>query len=262
MQSDDLDAVYDSDFYSAQGSGSARAATVVVPCILDVFPVTSVVDFGCGVGAWLKEFSEAGVSQVLGLEGGSVPESQLQIPAGSFRKADFTDNISVGDFDLAISLEVAEHLPIRFADHFFGLLTDAAPLVLFSAAIPGKGGANHLNEQWQTYWCERFARHDYEVFDIIRPRIWKDARIPVWYRQNTLLFCRRDYLSQVVSAEVSKKILDVVHPELWTTRLKKSDNHIPRPKSITQALRTIVLCFRVIGRRIVSRLSSGWIQKG
>lgn len=39
-------------------------------------------------------------------------------------------------FDLAISLEVAEHLPETSADVFVESLTAAAPIIVFSAAIP------------------------------------------------------------------------------------------------------------------------------
>ena len=51
-------------------------------------------------------------------------------------------------FDLALSLEVAEHLPPECGSEFVQTLTDLSSVILFSAAIPFQGGTDHLNEQW------------------------------------------------------------------------------------------------------------------
>ena len=48
--------------------------------------------------------------------------------------------------DLAISLEVAEHLPSSSAAAFITTLVKAAPCICFSAALPHQGGVRHLNE--------------------------------------------------------------------------------------------------------------------
>lgn len=105
--------------------------------------------------------------------------------------------ISERRYDLAISLEVAEHLPPHRAKNFVGLLTDLSDFILFPAAIPFQGGKNHVNEQWQDYWTELFESHAYILFDFIRGKIWKDDRIPPWYRQNILFFAQKDKASQI-----------------------------------------------------------------
>jgi 2-polyprenyl-3-methyl-5-hydroxy-6-metoxy-1,4-benzoquinol methylase len=56
------------------------------------------------------------------------------------------------EFDLVVSLEVAEHLPASAADQFVNTLVKHGKKILFSAAIPGQGGQDHLNEQWPDYW--------------------------------------------------------------------------------------------------------------
>ena len=55
------------------------------------------------------------------------------------------------NYDLAISLEVAEHLSSESANMFIACLTNMSDIVLFSAAIPGQGGENRINEQWPKY---------------------------------------------------------------------------------------------------------------
>jgi hypothetical protein len=118
-------------------------------------------------------------------------------------------------FDLAISLEVAEHLPESRAESFVEDLTRLAPMVLFSAAIPGQGGRDHVNEQWQTYWAAMFSQHDYTLCDFLRPKIWNNRRIAYWYRQNILLFCNRRSLETFPELEHSPHSLrlSLVHPE-------------------------------------------------
>jgi hypothetical protein len=86
----------------------------------------------------------------------------LQIPKERFIPADLRNlppAAEFGQFDLAICLEIAEHLPESCADALIKFLSELAPAVLFGAAIPGQGGVNHINEQWQSYWVAKFSRH-------------------------------------------------------------------------------------------------------
>ena len=55
-------------------------------------------------------------------------------------------------FDLALCLDVTEHLPRECADPLVTLLTSLAPVVAFSAAIPVQDSYNHVNCQWPAYW--------------------------------------------------------------------------------------------------------------
>jgi len=75
-------------------------------------------------------------------------------------------------------------------------LVDAAPVVLFSAAVPGQGGTHHINEQMPMYWRALFRRHGYVLLDAIRPAILADTRIEWWYRQNTVLYVSEDLLRE------------------------------------------------------------------
>jgi SAM-dependent methyltransferase len=179
-------------------------------------PVASVCDVGCGDGTWLRVFREQGVTDVLGIDGEYVAKDRLQIPAANFRAMDLRHRISLQrPFDLAISLEVAEHLPESRAASFVEDLTRLAPVILFSAAIPGQGGRNHVNEQWQTYWTATFTQCGYVVCDFLRPKIWRNRRIAYWYRQNALLFCSESSLEIIPELALSPHSLRVslVHPE-------------------------------------------------
>ena len=90
-------------------------------------------------------------------------------------------------FNLAICLEVGEHLPPERAPGFVADLTSLAPVVLFSAAVPGQGGTHHVNEQWSEYWVALFEAEGWVCRDAVRPWIRSNEDVAWWYRQNLYL---------------------------------------------------------------------------
>lgn len=209
---------YNDAFYENQANESLRSARVVLPILFEWLRPNSVIDVGCGAGTWLHCCQELGVAHVLGIDGGYVPAARLLIPRESFLATDIARPLPVTRrFDLAISLEAAEHLPLEAAGGFVAELTRLSDLLLFSAAIPYQGGTGHVNEQWPEYWARAFVQQGYELRDLLRPLIWTNAEVCFWYRQNLLLFVRRGSPTAAAlphSLEVPAP-LSVVHPELY-----------------------------------------------
>lgn len=136
-----------------------------------------------------------GVHQVLGIDGDYVNRDKLRIAEHEFQSQDLSGPLSINKrFDLVISLEVAEHISEENSDNFVKSLTNLGEVVLFSAAIPGQGGTDHINEQWPSYWAEKFLAHGYLPVDCIRKRVWDDEKIMYWYAQNILIFTHKEYL--------------------------------------------------------------------
>src|SRR5438874_3918804 len=107
---------YKRSYYSAMGADVPRSADQIVPLVLEFVSPTSVVDIGCGTGAWLAEFQRHGVQDIMGLDGPWVDSELLQIPAGQFRVVDLSRPVAEGRrFDLVVCLEVAEHLRAEHA---------------------------------------------------------------------------------------------------------------------------------------------------
>lgn len=198
---------YDSAFFTRQAKDSLKSARIIVPLVLEIISPKTVVDVGCGVGAWLRAFSEAGVEDIVGYDGEYINASQLLIPADKYCKVDLCRPLPITRvYDLAVCLEVVEHLsPGRSVD-YVRTLTSLAPIVLFSAAIPQQGGTNHINEQWPWHWKELFALQGYTRIDAIRPQIWRRKDIEWYYRQNIVLYIRNDVLETHESLMNIKKM--------------------------------------------------------
>jgi SAM-dependent methyltransferase len=202
--------LYNSSFFDEVSQGTRESAQVVVPMVYELVRPASVLDVGCATGTWLSEWSNAGVPDVLGIDGDYVDRTALEIPPANFTPVDLQRPFSLGRrFDLVQTLEVAEHLDEERAEGFVESLVRHGDVILFSAAIPGQGGTHHVNEQWPSYWAKKFEKAGYTAYDVIRPRIWEDQQVQFWYRQNMLLFARgRDF-------DGAATRLDLVHPAMW-----------------------------------------------
>ena len=198
----------------------------MISVVREYVKFSSVLDIGCGVGQMLRAYHDSGVNIIRGVDGSWVNPELLLIPKECFTHYDLShpnlkDAIHEQHFDLTISSEVAEHIDPKDADSFMDNLTSFSEVVLFSAAIPGQGGTHHVNEQWPSYWIEKFAARGYVPIDCIRPNIWDDENMRIDYRQNLLLFVKQDSLSKypALTSEVSKKVLSLVHPEFLKMKL-------------------------------------------
>lgn len=179
--------MYGDDFYAVIRDGIKSSASVLVPLLLEVLgDPHRIADIGCGEGWWAHEFAEYGC-RVVGVDGGYVQFVEA-FEDLRFVSHDLREPLpTLGDQDMVVSLEVAEHLPEDRADGFIRELCSLAPRVVFSAAIPGQGGTGHLNEQWPAYWAKKFEANRFAVSGALRWDIWDDPRVENWYRQNLLI---------------------------------------------------------------------------
>jgi len=213
---------YDDGFYADQVDGSARAAGVVLPLVMGHLAVERVIDVGCGQGAWLAAAESLGARDLTGLDGPWVDRAKLRSARIVFHPTDLAQPLpDHGRHDLAISVEVAEHLPAARADGFVADLCRAADVVLFSAAVPHQGGTEHVNEERASRWIARFAAQGHDCFDLVRGAVWDDARVAWWYRQNLFVFVsRRSPLhARFAGAPLPPAPRDLVHPEAFEAKV-------------------------------------------
>lgn len=190
----------------------------IVPLVYNVCRPRSVVHYGCGDGAFLAAFKSAGVEKILGID--HHPDCP-RLSAGEYVCASLSKDVRSGStFDLAVSLEVGEHIPSAASDTFVENLVRLSPVILFSAAVPNQGGKNHINEQWPSYWAEKFARVGYSMHDVIRPVLWSNRNVSVWFRQNMFLVTHADQKDVVGAFKtlIRSPVIDMVHPDLYAEK--------------------------------------------
>jgi hypothetical protein len=207
---------------------------------------SNMVDYGGGAGSWCVAAKHLGIDNVLLID--RCPPNQVikSLTCSEQHECNLEHYIpAVGHFDLAISIEVAEHLTAPNGELLIEALCNSSSLVLFAAAIPGQGGIGHINEQPHEYWHERFSALGYECFDILRPRLISNAEIPWWLKQNLFLYQK---VAQEKGCENLSRHLAVANgiELIHTVHLRRLQNPI-------LDLRTILKAFPSAFRRSIMR---------
>ena len=247
---------YSTQFYANQSTDSYRAGQVILPRIFELLHPGSVVDVGCGVGTWLAAAGELGAERLVGYEGDWVEDRMLRDPRIELRRQDLEQPIVADErFDLAMSLEVAEHLSPGRAESLVSEMCGFSDRVLFSAAVPGQGGVHHVNEQWQDYWIELFRRRGYRHLDVVRPAFWDDRSLPIHYRQNAFL-----YLTEEAYGDLLQRMPELEEPRPWPVNLVHPEMHLNNlathsaPPTLPAVLRTVAYLPLAVVRSVRARL--------
>jgi SAM-dependent methyltransferase len=184
---------YLNEYHDAGKARGIKSAEAVTRLVHDVVKPGSVVDVGCGHGYWLRAFMNLRARSVTGIDGDYIDRAKLEIPVDRFVEMDLNRPRPLANsFDLAMSIEVAEHLRPSSSDGFVDFLCSLSTCILFSAGIPGQPGRYHINARWPYFWSEKFGSRGYVALDFIRPRIWHDEDLMLCHRQNILLYVHRD----------------------------------------------------------------------
>ena len=191
------DEIYDADYYDDVVDRYMRnSAPHIADSIIRDFAPATVVDVGCGSGLLLQAL------QVRGARCQGFEYSQAGIDVCRSRGVDVTPFDIENDpppgirADLAISTEVAEHLPASCADRLVDFLTAIADQLAFTAAEPtgGPPGTDHVNEQPRAYWIEKFEKRGFDLDQNTASRWqreWEESGVTACYSNTIMVFRRR-----------------------------------------------------------------------
>jgi hypothetical protein len=220
---------YQDNFFEYHLQGAISSAENVIPVVKEYIDPASVIDIGCGIGAWLSVWKKSGVKEIMGVDGEYVDTSKLLIEQDEFKPFNLERAFTLDKkYELVTSLEVAEHIPAKYARVFVESLCSLGNVILFSAAIPAQEGTMHVNEQYPDYWVNIFAENGFIPVDCLRKKIWNNKNIQWWYRQNMLLFVNKDMLANYptlneLAIHSDEKVLSLIHPEMVQGKVKKID---------------------------------------
>ena len=206
-------------FFFEEDVYNEKAAQEVLPYLFDLFAPKSVIDFGCGLGTWLKVADQLGANSILGIDRNYVSREQMHIPSGCFLGHDLCQPLDLKKkFDLALCLEVAEHLPAECASQLVETLVRHSDTILFSAALPHQGGQGHLNEREFEYCIELFQNHGFNFYDGLRQQFWNNPGVEWWYKQNMFLVYKKD-MTEGFDLKPFKNTY--IHPEFLMDKIQE-----------------------------------------
>lgn len=172
----------------------------IADIITSYFKPKKLIDWGCGCGFILEKLKMNGIQEVCGIEGSS--EVQEFIPESLKGDINIVDALLVDwaeDYDMAISIEVAEHVDEKDSGRFVNNICNSAnDWVWFSAAQIGQTGTGHVNLKSVCEWISIFKEInlfeiDWEITYKIKQELLKNQQIAMgfpWLRDNCLIFRR------------------------------------------------------------------------
>jgi len=189
--------LYADDFWQLQQRGDWDGFAAL---LLRVCRPASIVDVGCGDGKLLAAVRRQASLPLLGIDSSRAALARAASSGVAVEQHDLSSagaadlealRARVAAFDVAVSLETAEHLPPWMAARFARCLAPARAIV-FSAAHPGQGGTLHMNERPPAYWHAHFAATGFRLSaeDASLRAAVAALDLPSWYAANIHLYER------------------------------------------------------------------------
>jgi len=215
--------MYDEKYYKKHQDGSYKSAQIILKFIHGITNFQTLIDYGCGMGTWGSAAKSLGISHYVGIDQNSYDPTYMLIESSDYIQQDLQEPIDIASkFDLAICVEVAEHVPKDKSDILLNNVCQNSEVVLFSAALTGQGGTGHINEQPCSYWIQKFRTRGYLPVDFIRSFFWNEEQIEIWYRNNCILYMTSEALKQF-KANIPPTLppTDIIHPQMLERILHK-----------------------------------------
>ena len=198
--------MYTQAYQEALQNPSIEASKIILPVLHRRYNFKSLIDFGCGLGQWSAGLKGID-SSYLGVD---LRYDRLLIKESQFIEHDLNLPIDLKKrFDIALCVEVAEHLKPESANIIVDTLVRHSNIIVFSASIPFGGNPTHINEQYWEYWIEKFEQKGYIVNDWLRDYIWDNPLSASCYKTDMLIFekCGQNELVQDFQPKI--------HPEFY-----------------------------------------------
>lgn len=171
-----------------EASSQHKHDETLCKCLVNFFLTecaSSVVDLGCGMGNYVKEFNKNNILTV-GYDGNP---NTTQLTNNTCKVIDLSEPIRFDlPFDWVMSLEVGEHLPKQFEDIFIhNLHNNNKKGIVLSWAIKGQGGHGHFNEQNTDYIKTKICQLGY-VNDTASEDIIRNSASLWWFKKTIMVF--------------------------------------------------------------------------
>lgn len=212
---------------------------------------TSVLDIGCGSGAYLKYFVAGGTRSIRGIDSTDRKFSHLE--PDEYTRADLEKPLDLhGSFELVICTGVIQGIPDHSERMFVdGVTGYASKRIVFSGVCPGQIGSMHAKSQAITHWVDLFESFGWYpcLFDSLALRSL--STLP-WFRAGLVVFVQdnRDAVearARLAELDKQKTKWDAQRPAVITHPFTEIASKLPKERgplltkvrNTAKALRTI-----------------------
>ncbi len=207
---------YHQSFYDSVSARAEKTAQITRELISSFLTPESLIDIGSGDGVWtftyLSGFSNLNATVV------DLPETQFKFINNLSSRVhviqqDFELGVNLPSsiFDLAICVEVIEHLSPRAAQELISYICKHSKVVLFSGATKGQGGTHHINENTQSFWIESMVNRGMKAYDVVRPVLSGEKEVPSYYKNNIFLYVNESLLGASELLYINEKLDSLPH---------------------------------------------------
>jgi hypothetical protein len=195
----DLNQIYDASFFESYNEEQESDIRIAADVLFDIFRPATALDVGCGPGMLVRRLRELNVEA----EGWDGSENALRKAHDVVRPYLRVINVSHdAEFplliwprpDLVVCTEVAEHVPESESEGLLATLCgNAGKWIVFTAAPPGQGGHDHINEQPMHYWISKFEARGWRVDETLTSAVrmgWGGLKRMWFYPANVRVFSR------------------------------------------------------------------------
>lgn len=152
---------YSKEYYKSINKDESAQAKALGEILIKLYRPNSVVDIGCGTGLYLSQFKC--IQYGFDISPDAFDPEVIQVERGLVDIRDLTQPMNVNiKSDLAICLEVVEHIGSENADILIENISKWSDTIVMTAAPPGQAGLNHVNCQPMSYWEEKMAKYGFK----------------------------------------------------------------------------------------------------
>jgi ubiquinone/menaquinone biosynthesis C-methylase UbiE len=214
---------YETSFYDSVSARAGLTAQEISELVGALFEPSNMIDIGCGDGVWsktfLNDFPKIAVTAV------DLPEAQFKFLSRdskniSIVRRNFEQEVNLPDevYDLAICVEVLEHLELQTAEKIMDYIATHSRFAIVSGATRGQGGTHHINENDQDYWVDSMRKRGMVAFDVVRPKLQKKDGIPSYYKNNIFLYIGTDLTQDHSANQILQKLESLPSFDFQDTR--------------------------------------------
>lgn len=147
-------------------------------------PYKTIVDIGCGNGAYVSALHKVGYS-VVGYDGS--PATPI-ITKGRCSVMDFSNPVDIGLYDVVLSLEIGEHIPQQYESVFIdNIISAVRHLLILSWAIEGQGGTGHVNCRNNDYIISAIEAKGLVFDPVLSAELRQGVFLP-WFANTIMVF--------------------------------------------------------------------------